>query len=100
MGLYLILSLQIALLVAGINYVLEVESTLERVDEGNNSALTGYHDMQVREWSHHGVDYSIDQTSRRGMILQAPSGSPQTRCVPGGDIMGTYMTRRVAWTIY
>lgn len=39
---------QIALLVAGINYVLEVEATLDRVDNGDNSALTGYHDLQVR----------------------------------------------------
>lgn len=38
---------QIALLVAGINYVLEVEATLDRVDTGDNSALTGYHDLQV-----------------------------------------------------
>lgn len=38
---------QIALLVAGINYVLEVEATLDRVDAGDNSALTGYHDLQV-----------------------------------------------------
>lgn len=40
---------QVALLVAGINYVLEVETTLGRVDNGDNSALTGYHDLQVRE---------------------------------------------------
>lgn len=40
---------QVSLLVAGINYVLEVEATLERVDKGDNSALTGYHDLQVRE---------------------------------------------------
>lgn len=40
--------LQIALLVAGINYVLEVETTLDRVETGNNAALTGYHDLQVR----------------------------------------------------
>lgn len=39
---------QIALLVAGINYVLEVETTLDRVETGNNAALTGYHDLQVR----------------------------------------------------
>ncbi len=32
---------------AGINYVLEVEATLDRVDTGDNSALTGYHDLQV-----------------------------------------------------
>lgn len=43
---------QIALLVAGINYVLEVETTLERVDEGNNAALTGYHELQVRVCCH------------------------------------------------
>lgn len=38
---------QIALLVAGINYGLEVEATLDRVVTGDNSALTGYHDLQV-----------------------------------------------------
>lgn len=43
---------QISLLVAGINYVLEVEATLERVDKGDNSALTGYHDLQVRACGH------------------------------------------------
>lgn len=43
---------QIALLVAGINYVLEVEATLERVVEGDNSALAGYYDLQVsRYWN-------------------------------------------------
>lgn len=38
-----------ALLVAGINYVLEVEATLERVDSGDMSALNGYHDLQVSD---------------------------------------------------
>ncbi|CAM9165488.1 unnamed protein product, partial [Laminaria digitata] len=40
---------QVALLVAGINYVLEVEATLERVDSGDMSALNGYHDLQVNQ---------------------------------------------------
>ncbi|CAB1104525.1 unnamed protein product [Ectocarpus sp. CCAP 1310/34] len=40
---------QIALLVAGINYVFEVEATLDRVQTGDNSALTGYHDLQVNQ---------------------------------------------------
>ena len=35
---------------AGINYVLEVEATLERVDSGDMSALNGYHDLQVRNF--------------------------------------------------
>lgn len=35
---------------AGINYVLEVEATLERVDSGDMSALNGYHDLQVSEF--------------------------------------------------
>lgn len=41
---------QVVLLVAGINYVLEVEATLEQVDEGNNRALTGYQDLQVNRF--------------------------------------------------
>lgn len=38
---------QVALLVAGIHYVLEVEATLQRVDGGDSTALGGYHDLQV-----------------------------------------------------
>ncbi|CAM9114065.1 unnamed protein product, partial [Sphacelaria rigidula] len=40
---------QVALLVAGIHYVLEVEATLQRVDGGDSTALGGYHDLQVNQ---------------------------------------------------
>lgn len=43
----LVLIDQVALLVAGIHYVLEVEATLQRVDGGDSTALGGYHDLQV-----------------------------------------------------
>lgn len=43
---------QVALLVAGINYVLEVETTLLRVDGGDSTALAGYHDLQASITEH------------------------------------------------